>query len=205
MTVLFFDTETTGLPMRRDAPPSESSAYPHVVQVAWLLADRHGNVIDRETRLIFPDGFEIPEEASRVHHITTGEARRHGIPIQAALHRFSLALASADLLVAHNIDFDLPLLKAEFHRLYGENGPAVLERTPSFCTMKTTTDLCRIPSRNGWGFKWPSLEELHRHLFGSGVEGAHDAGADVDACARCFFELVRRGYVTPLRSPVPSS
>jgi DNA polymerase III epsilon subunit-like protein len=191
--VLFFDTETTGVPSRRGAPPSESASWPHVVQLAWLLADDAGNAVARETRLIAPGGFEIPEEATRVHGITTEKARADGEPIAAVLHGFALAVAHADLLVAHNISFDLPLLQAEYHRLFGPEGADILLRTPGFCTMRASTDLCRIPSRFGNGYKWPSLAELHRFLFAEGFDSAHDAGADVAACARCFFELRRRG------------
>ncbi|HQR44830.1 MAG TPA: 3'-5' exonuclease [Thermoanaerobaculia bacterium] len=200
MHFLFFDTETTGIPSRRGAPPSESESWPHIVQLAWLLTDEDERVVERETRLIAPQGFEIPLDATKVHGITTEDARTHGEPLGTALQRFALALAHADLLVAHNISFDLPVLQAEFHRLHGDAGSSVLLRTPEFCTMRSSTDLCRIPSRYGPGFKWPSLDELHRFLFGEGFDAAHDAGADVAACARCFFELRRRG-ITAGRRP----
>ena len=35
---------------------------------------------------------------------------------------------------------------------------------PGLCTMKTTTDLLRLPGP--YGFKWPKLDELHAFLFG---------------------------------------
>mgnify|MGYP000730892693 CR=1 FL=1 len=40
-----------------------------------------------------------------------------------------------------------------------------------------------------------SAQELHQKLFGEGFEGAHHALADVRACARCYFELVRLGVL----------
>jgi len=58
------------------------------------------------------------------------------------------------------------------------------------CTMQSTTDICKLPSQ--YGFKWPSLQELHKFLFGCDFEGAHDASDDVTAMAKCFFELKRR-------------
>ena len=60
--------------------------------------------------------------------------------------------------------------------------------------MKNTTHVCRLPRYNG-GYKWPTLEELHLHLFGKPHEAAHDAEGDVRACAKCFFELVSRRLV----------
>ncbi len=75
---------------------------------------------------------------------------------------------------------------------------ANLAALPTYCTMKTTVNFCRIPRYNG-GYKWPTLQELHRKLFGHPHTAAHDARADVVACAKCFFELRRLGEV-----PIPS-
>jgi hypothetical protein len=61
--------------------------------------------------------------------------------------------------------------------------------------MTTTTNLLRLPGP--YGFKWPKLEELHAFLFETGYDCAHDASRDVEACARCFFELRRRGHYPP--------
>ena len=48
-----------------------------------------------------------------------------------------------------------------------------------------------IPGGRGGQFKWPTLTELHQKLFNKGFGEAHDAAYDVDATARCFFELCR--------------
>jgi DNA polymerase III epsilon subunit-like protein len=59
--------------------------------------------------------------------------------------------------------------------------------------MQSSTDFCRLPGR--YGFKWPTLQELHGILFGEPMEGAHRALSDVRACARCYGELKRKGLV----------
>lgn len=33
------------------------------------------------------------------------------------------------------------------------------------CPMKLSTDICRIPSRRGSGFKWPNVEEAFKFFF----------------------------------------
>jgi len=63
------------------------------------------------------------------------------------------------------------------------------------CTMNKTTKFCNIPKAKGNGAKWPTLTELHKTLFGVEFEGSHDAGNDVDACAKCFFECVKLGVI----------
>ena len=69
----------------------------------------------------------------------------------------------------------------------------IFNKRERFCTMKTSTELCAIPGR--YGFKWPTLAELHQRLFGTIPAGAHAAGSDVEACARCFFEMKRLGLI----------
>jgi hypothetical protein len=59
--------------------------------------------------------------------------------------------------------------------------------------MKAATDYCALPGR--YGFKWPTLPELHFKLFGKKVKETHDAAADVATCSKCFFELKRLGVV----------
>ena len=39
MKIIVFDTETTGLPKSRKAPPSKTSLWPYVCQVSWLVYD----------------------------------------------------------------------------------------------------------------------------------------------------------------------
>ena len=45
------------------------------------------------------------------------------------------------------------------------------------CPMKLSTDICKLPSPRG-GYKWPKVEEAHKHFFGDvGYIEAH-RGAD---------------------------
>ncbi len=60
---LVFDTETTGLPIRYDAPMRDVSNWPRVIQLAWALYDSKANLVEQKVDLIKPDGWEIPREA----------------------------------------------------------------------------------------------------------------------------------------------
>ena len=55
------------------------------------------------------------------------------------------------------------------------------------CTMKTSTNFCAISGY--YGYKWPTLKELHYKLFGFDFEDAHNALSDVLATGKCFWEL----------------
>ena len=187
---LFFDTETTGLPKYYKAPVSDSRNWPRLVQLAWLITDDQGTEYKRVEYIIKPQGFAIPREAARIHGITTDRAQREGADLGAVLEEISADLAQALVLIAHNMDFDEKIVGAEFCRLGRTNH---LEKKQKRCTMKSATDFCQLPGY--YGYKWPSLTELHRKLFREDFADQHTAMADVRACAKCYFELRRLGVL----------
>ena len=191
MHFLFFDTETTGLPKKWNAPVTDLKNWPRMVQLAWLLYDDQGNEIIRSNEIIQPDGFRIPIASSSIHGITTERAKEEGIPVGEALNKFSHALDSTDYLVAHNIDFDDKIVGAEFIRAEMEND---FFQKARICTMKSSIKFCKLPGKYG-KYKNPSLTQLHTKLFGKGFDDAHDALADVVACANSFYELRERGVI----------
>jgi DNA polymerase-3 subunit alpha len=68
---LIFDTETTGLPKRWDAPITDTDNWPRCIQIAWQLHDDMGKLIEHQDYLVKPDGFNIPYDAERIHGIST--------------------------------------------------------------------------------------------------------------------------------------
>jgi DNA polymerase III epsilon subunit-like protein len=185
---LVVDTETNDLPRNWRAPVTDLANWPRVVQVAWLAFDVAGTETARSVHLIRPDGFSISEGARAVHGITTARAKRDGVPLAGVLDALLQEIKRARLVIAHNIEFDATILSAEFLRA-GQRDP--LLKVARRCTMKESADYCAIPGQ--YGPKWPKLEELHRHLFNEPSPQAHDALADAESCARCFFELQTRG------------
>lgn len=192
---LIFDTETTGLPKRFDAPITDTDNWPRCIQIAWQLHDAMGNVVEHEDFMIKPDGFNIPFDSEQIHGISTDLALEQGAPLAKVLNKFNVALSKAKFVVGQNVKFDLNIMGAEFHRLEVENN---LQELPVLdtCT-ETTAQLCQIPGGRGGRFKLPTLTELHQFLFGEAFEEAHNATADVEATTRCFFELVRKRIFTP--------
>lgn len=187
---LFFDTETTGLPGNYDAPISDLENWPRLVQLAWLTYDKNGKKIDGSGFIIKPEGFTIPEQASNIHGITTEQALTKGEDLKNILLNFAEVIKESKIIVAHNISFDEKIIGAEFLRKKIVHD---LSESIRVCTKEEATDYCQIPGN--YGYKWPRLAELHVKLFGEDFEGAHDALADVEACARCFFELCKRGVI----------
>ncbi|MCT8339151.1 DNA polymerase III subunit alpha [Flavobacteriaceae bacterium TK19130] len=191
---LIFDTETTGLPKNYNAPVTDSDNWPRCIQIAWQLHDDMGNVIEHQDYLVKPEGFNIPFDAEKIHGISTELAEQQGESLEVVAKKFTEALAKTKFVVGQNIDFDVNIMGAEFHRLGTENPLPELPVLDT-CT-ETTAQLCQIPGGRGGKFKLPTLTELHEFLFGEPFAEAHNATADVEATTRCFLELVRRNIFT---------
>ena len=187
---LFFDTETTGLPKNWDAPISDFNNWPRLVQLAYILFDEEGNVIEEDSFIIKPEGFTIPIEASRVHGITTDRAISEGVSLEYVLDVFQKLIKKSEYLIAHNIAFDEKIMDAEFLRNKYCN---LISSKKKICTMEKTTNFCAISGP--YGYKWPKLSELHYKLFKYNFEEAHDASVDIKVTAKCFWELRNRNII----------
>lgn len=183
-TILFFDTETTGIVNFK--LPSDHPSQPNLVQLAAELHDAEKNIRGSINLIIKPEGWEIPVEASNVHGITTEHAHKYGVRLFDALAMFESLVGVADLVVAHNINFDKTVIRAANAR---KNVVSSLGAKPDYCTMQAATNIVKIPGK--YGFKWPQLAEAHRYFTGEDFDGAHDALVDVKACARVFYYLPR--------------
>jgi DNA polymerase-3 subunit epsilon len=187
---IFFDTETTGLPRNWKAPFSDLDNWPRLVQLAYILYDQNGNPLSGGDFIIKPDGFVIPHSAARVHGISTEQALQEGHQLNSVLEQFHSLVVQADTLVAHNMSFDEKIVGAEFLRNHMKNS---LASKPKICTMKSTTSFCAIDGP--YGYKWPTLSELHFKIFKTGFQEAHNAAVDISVTAKCFWELKKRGII----------
>lgn len=192
--ILFFDTETTGF-VRKNVPHNDPTQA-RCCQIAALLTDLEGQVVEEFNHIIKPDGWSIPSRVAEIHGITDEIANAQGVPIATALDKMGPMHLKSTLCVAHNFDFDNQMMEIESF-----NYPAFQWRPiKSACTMKAATNYCAIPSARG-GFKWPKLRELCAKLFGEEEAAkfdleAHDAMADIKMTKRVYFELVKLAVIS---------
>lgn len=172
-TILFVDTETTG-----------TGSDAHIVQLAWIFAGKAQN------RLIKPDDWTIPAEATAIHGITTEHALQHGQDAAAVFQELHLAITRCEAIVAHNASFDMRMIKQEFDRLQ-----LVMPVKRQICTMLGSMHYVGLPGKYGNQPKWPKLQELHMKLFGYEFADAHDALVDIRATQLCYTELRRLGVM----------
>ena len=186
---LIFDTETTGLPKKWNAPISDSANWPRCIQLAWQLHDNNGKLINNNSCLINPNDFDIPYESEKVHGISTALAKKNGLDLNEVIELFLNDLKKAKYLVGHNVKFDINIIGAELYRL-GISSQFNDLHVIDTCT-ELTANLCKIKGGRAGKFKFPTLIELYDFLFKESFDQAHNASADVEATSRSFFEIVR--------------
>jgi DNA polymerase-3 subunit epsilon len=184
-----FDTETTGLydPIRL----VELGVVLFELRSDWSFFERASVSL-----IIRPEGFTIPEKAASIHGITTEIALHFGISVISAISVLTNLWSKADILIAHNFEYDDKVINGEIIRL-GRNSN--LRRPPTICTKDLSAPILNIPPTprmisSGYGGmpKAPKLEECYRFFFNEEIIGAHSALVDARACARVFAEIKRR-------------
>lgn len=178
---LIFDTETTGL--CKDYKDYKRDDTPRLVTLSFILVTDNLEIVDTYNTVVKPEGFIIPKAASDVHGVTHEMAVETGVPISEALDRFAKALELCDTLVAHNINYDILVMRGEFYR-----AKRVAKKVDKFfCTKEASTNLCKIPSKYG-KFKWPTLTEACEILMGYKFD-AHNSEDDTRACLELYKYL----------------
>ena len=162
MIILIIDTETTGLPPKIKTKPLDLNstndlldAWPYIVQLSCIVYNTEVSKIVCENDWIIqlPPEIEIPLQASNIHGITTEISRNQGINIQIALDCFMRDWKNADLIVAHNMSFDLNMIKTELVRVcnkkrnkfkFNSYYEIVHNATNLYCTMQESIELCNL-------------------------------------------------------------
>jgi DNA polymerase III epsilon subunit-like protein len=193
---LFLDIETTGLPKVRDPKPEEFEYMPRIVQISWYLLDSSMKAVNVENCYLKQEA-PIPKESIKIHGITDEIIVEKGEDANEVFDRFQLDIRKAKYVIAHNIEFDLPIIESEFLRLEVKKP---FKGKIKLCTMKEGTRFCKIPSYSGRGYKYPKLEELLEHCYFPGwsnirVTEAHNAQVDVAITIKCFIKLKELGYI----------
>lgn len=172
MSILFFDTETTG--KAKDS---------RVVEIGLVLDDYAGNIVARSSIIIYPEDFEIPNP--EIHGVSTEKAKEFGVSLRIALALFHHYATKVDLVVAHNMEYDSTIMLNEYRR-FGKDFPEF--RT--YCTLQATTPICKLPGGYRGQYKWPRLDEAYRLLVNpEGFQGAHSALADTMACREVYYAV----------------
>ena len=221
MKILFFDTETTGLaPKSKELSYTVLDKWPHVVQFSYLIYDNENEknplIKTRDHIMKLPATIQMDQENIQIHGITNEMSQKKGIDFEKIMEEVVQDFQSVHLIVAHNLEFDLNLLKVEMMRkiLNCQLSDSLFTRIKTrsknknektfdsflkllqtnrnyFCTMQESVDLCNIKKTNSMGeyLKFPKLCELHSTLLQTEPKNLHNSLNDVLICMRCFYKL----------------
>jgi len=162
------DVETTGLsPQRGD----------RVIEIGAVVVE-HGTIVE-EFQTLIQINKRIPLQAQFIHGITN--EMLIGMPEPEEVFPRFKEFVRDRVLIAHNAQFDIGFLRAEYERL-GIGCPMTYH-----CTMELSRAI--FPR-----LKNHKLETVYRHLFGKidGREQRHRALDDARMVARMWMEMMKR-------------
>jgi len=180
MKILAVDTETTGLPPKQ-VPPSQHNEWPYIVQLSYVMLDTETDEIMEGDHIL-----RVPVEIPTTHiHGITKERSDAGENFGRIYGSFADMMEVADIVVGHNLNFDLDMIQAECNRRQ------LVFRMPSvrYCTMRESKERVGILVPEGY-LKFPKLSELYMHLFQEEPKDWHNALSDAYMALRCFHMLV---------------
>jgi DNA polymerase-3 subunit alpha len=206
MKVLVFDTETSGLPKSKIINHSTQHLWPFIVQFSYVIFDDTSkNIIKIQDKIIKVKTYNvISEESIKFHGITNEISDTKGVNLIDVLTEFLSDLDKIDLIVGHNIEFDISMIKVELLRIVNEYEKnetvkeklkleleSIINSDKVYCTMQKSIDICKIERENSRGkyFKFPSLSELHEKLFNVKPQSLHNSLNDVLITLRCFIRM----------------
>jgi len=212
MKIAVFDTETTGLAKTKIINESTLNLWPYIVQFSYVIYDTEINKIIKTVDLVIriPENINISDEVSDIHGITNFISQTSQYTINDALIEFCSDYLNynIDLIVGHNLSFDINMLKIElireinnqnnisdkrhFSQLLDILNDKKIDSNELYCTMQKSIELCNLKTKNKYGkeyLKFPKLNELHIKLFNSSPKNLHNSLNDVLICLRCYYML----------------
>jgi DNA polymerase III epsilon subunit-like protein len=191
---------------------------PYIIQFSYIKYEFYPDAdesLSRESFKIYDkyidtDNVEISPEASAVHHITSDVLKSmkpsKKTSIEKALEEFIADAEDCDLIIGHNIRFDIDRIKEALERIrlnaslwkrlfsskqrFYRNGIATMNiGEKQYCTMlgKTEKDFCKLTKTKGDTYKNPSLKQLYYAAFGYEPNDLHNSLVDIITCLRAYM------------------
>ena len=192
MRMIFFDTETTGI------RPG------NICQLSYILVDTTYKPTKTIGKNIFFTVDYIEPSAQDVHGFSVDALFKlsNGKTFEDSHEDFIDDFLTADILIGHNVNFDIKFLTHEL-----ESCGHGLTPSHTFCTMKYYKDICKLLTSRG-GYKNPKLSETIKFLnlnethinlksseyFGD-TSNFHDARFDTTATYLLVTEGIKKGFI----------
>lgn len=192
---LFYDTETTGLPLFSE--PSEDPRQPHIVQLGAALVDLDTfEQVASLDLIVRPDGWTVPDDVAAIHGITTEQAMAVGVPARIVFDLLLELWERSDVRIGHNESFDARMVRIALMR-HRDNDPDAeinvrWKAGAAQCTQALSRPILKLPPTEKMlatgrrHHKRANLGEAYQFFTGKPLEGAHNAMVDVQACIEVY-------------------
>jgi len=174
MKVVVFDCETTHL------LSSRTVKICRIVQLAWVTYDTNSKIVN-ENNFILNSHCKITN--SHIHGITT-EISKNGYDFSDIIDIFLDDIKNCDIIVGHNLNYDLNALEVELTKLDRWDDIDYLFCKKYYDTMREAYKKFKLK-------KFPKLINLYRYFFDREFDNAHNALADVKATLECYKQLTQ--------------
>lgn len=198
--ILVFDTETDGLIQKKLPLSDPNQAWP--VSIAAKLMNDKGEVFSHFYLIVrCPTVINPESKSTKVHGITEEIATAFGVKPITAISMFLALLRYADVVVGHNIQYDIDVVVSAMLRIGMKESNSIFLGKEMICTADKSRDVIKMPpteamlAYNITEHKTPNLGEAYNHFTGEFIPNAHNAMADVDAAALVLFKLFEGGHL----------
>ena len=179
MNIIIFDTETTGL---LQPELTTLNKQPYITEIYACKINEEFKMLGEIESYLKPP-IPIPQEVIKISGIT--DEHVEGAPIFPFFYKdLAKFFTGVDVLVAHNLSFDVGILTNELKRI--DKVTKFPWPRHQICTVERTMHL------KGHRMK---LAQLHEYLLGKTFKDAHRAKQDVHALVRCFHKLTEDNHI----------
>jgi len=192
--IIFFDTETTGLPKQRYIDPvALKNNWPDLVSLSYKVYDVNENakiLLKTFDKIVKPTGWIIPDESVQFHKITQDIANEKGEPLETIINEFVEDLKGVYIIIAHNLEFDRNVLQSVAYWRLNKNIKNIWPSNAEFCTFE------KYKQELGQTKQKRDLNSLYLATFNKPPPpNAHNSRRDVDVLDEIFWKRWYRSNI----------
>ncbi|MDH3004263.1 MAG: DNA polymerase III subunit alpha [Candidatus Shikimatogenerans sp. JK-2022] len=181
---LFLDTETTGLPINNIFKKKDIYKWPRLIQISWQMYNKYGKLIYNNNYYIkLKRKYKISLPSFYIHGINKKFLKKNGNNIKKILNKFLIILKKTNVLIGHNISYDINILISEYYRYNKKKIIKILLKKKKIDTQKSLIFYYN---------KWITLERLYNILYNNikYEYKLHNAYIDINITILCFLKLI---------------
>lgn len=187
---LFFDLETTGLPLQKAFdvwyPPEELDKYDksRIIEIGIIVVQKE-KIIYTLNSLIKPDNFKKLEPIiTKITGITDDDILKEGKDlneifkvIKEIFEKFPIKVINS-----YNINFDYNVLLSEAYRIHDNELIKTIKNVKKECTLQIATKHFKME-------RYPKLEYVYKILFKEYPKQDHRAFGDAILCKEVYYKI----------------